>query len=79
MLARVLGRPVVCRRPGAPRFYRHMRGRGFPRAYVAVTVALHTTARPGPAAHPGPELERLPGRAPTSCERFARDHADAWR
>jgi hypothetical protein len=56
-----------------------MRGRGFPRAYVAVMAALYTTARLGLAAHLSPELERLLGRAPTPFERFARDHAGAWR
>jgi uncharacterized protein YbjT (DUF2867 family) len=78
VLTRVLGRPVAYRRPGALRFYRHMRRRGFPRAHVAVMVALYTTARLGLAAHLSPELETLLERAPIGFEQFARDYANAW-
>jgi uncharacterized protein YbjT (DUF2867 family) len=79
VLTRVLGRPVAYRHPGALRFYRHMRRRGHPRAYVAVMVALYTTARLGLAGRLSPELERLLGRAPRTFEQFARDHVAAWR
>ena len=79
VLTRVLGRPVAYRHPGALRFYRHMRRRGFARGYVGVMVALYTTARLGLAGHLSPELEALLGRAPTDLETFARREAGAWR
>ena len=78
ILSQVLGRPIAYRRPSALRFYRHMRARGHPRAYVAVMLALYSTARFGLAAHLSPELEQLLKRAPITFAQFARDHAGAW-
>jgi hypothetical protein len=79
VLTRVLGRPVAYRHPGALRFYRHMRRRGHPRAYVAVMVALYTTPAWGLAGRLSPELERLLAahRGRSSSSRAT--HVAAWR
>lgn len=79
ILTRVLGRPIRYARPGAVRFWREMRRRGHPAAYVGVMTALYTTARLGLAGHLSDELAQLLGREPTRFEEFARESVGAWR
>lgn len=79
VLSRVLGRSIAYTSPSMVRFYRSMRARGYARAYVAVMLAVYTTARVGLAAHRTDDLEHLLGRPPLSFERFAEEHTAAWQ
>ena len=78
-LSRAVGHTIVYRHAGAVRFYRAMRARGYPRAFVGVLLALYTTARLGMADHLSPALATLLGRAPTTLAAFAAASADVWR
>ena len=78
ILTRVLGRPIIYSQPGAYRFYRRMRGRGYSRAFVAVMIALYTTSRVGLADHLSPELSQLIGRDAIRFAAFAEDNTAAW-
>lgn len=78
ILTRLLARPVRYREPGAVRFWRHMRAHGHNRRFVAVMLALYTTARLGLAGRLSSELETLISRPPSGFEQFARDYARAW-
>ena len=78
ILSRVLGRPIIYSHPGAYRFYRRMRRRGYSRAFVAVMIALYTTSRLGLADHLSGELSNLIGRDPIRFAGFAQDNAAAW-
>lgn len=79
VLTSILGRAISYENPGITSFYRRMRQRGRSRAFIAVMIALYTTARLGMAAHLSPDLERLLRRPPISFAEFARDFADSWR
>jgi uncharacterized protein YbjT (DUF2867 family) len=78
MLSRVCGRAIAYNRPGLLRFYRAMRRRGYARGFVAVMMALYSTARLGMAAHLSPDLEALLGRAPCTLEQFLKESAAAF-
>ena len=79
LLADVLGRPVVYRRPGVVAFLRRALARPDERAMAWVMAGLYTTARLGLAARVAPDLARVLGRAPTSFRAFAERERDAWR
>lgn len=78
ILSEVAGRTVRYTDPLPWRFWRRMRQRGLPQAYVGVMLALYSACRFGLAAHTGGETERLLGRAPVSFRRFAEDYAASW-
>jgi uncharacterized protein YbjT (DUF2867 family) len=78
MLSRVCGRAITYNHPGLLRFYRAMRHRGYARGFVAVMMALYSTARLGLAAHLSPDLESLLGRAPRTLEQFLAESAAAF-
>ena len=78
ILSRACGHPIRYRHPGLLRFYRAMRRRGHTRAYVAVMMALYTTARLGFAAHLSSDLEMLLGRPPHTLEQFVIDNVAAF-
>ena len=79
ILSAVLNRPIAYANPSPWRFWRRMRGYGYPAGYVGVMLALYTACRFGLAARVTPEAARLLGRAPLSFEQFARDYADCWQ
>ena len=78
VLADVLGRRVVYRRPGLAEFYRHERARGVEPGYAAVMMTLYTSARLGFAARVADGVERVLGRPPRSFRDFAEDYREAW-
>jgi uncharacterized protein YbjT (DUF2867 family) len=78
-LSEVLGRQIRYVDAAPWSFWTRLRGRGHPRAQVAVMLALYTSCRLGLAAHVSDELERLLGRPPRDVYAFARDAADTWR
>ncbi len=78
LISRATGRLITYKRPGLVRFYRVMRHRGYARGFVAVMIALYSTARLRLAEHLSPDLERLLGRAPRSLEQFVEESAAAF-
>ncbi|MDZ7630259.1 MAG: NmrA family NAD(P)-binding protein [Gemmatimonadaceae bacterium] len=79
ILSQVCGRTIRYRHPSLLRFYRAMRGRGHPRGFIMVMMALYSTARMGLAAQLSNDLEELLGRPPISLRQFAQDMVEAFR
>ena len=65
--------------PSLLRFYRAMRARGHTRGFVAVMMALYSTARLGLTAHLSPELETLLGRPPRTLADFVHESVAAFQ
>jgi uncharacterized protein YbjT (DUF2867 family) len=78
MLTETLGRTITYRNPSVVAFARHMRAKGNPWAYVAVTSALYTTARLGMAAKITSETQQLLGRPPIQLRQYVEDYKQAW-
>lgn len=78
MLSEELGQPIAYRRPSALRFVRQMRRRGLAWRYIAVMLAIYTTARLGLAGLVTPDAERLLGRPPIGVRQFVHDYRAAW-
>jgi uncharacterized protein YbjT (DUF2867 family) len=78
MLSVECGREIHYRRPSLLRFYRAMRRRGHARGFVAVMMALYSTARLGLAAHLSGDLELLLGRAPRTLRQFIAESVGAF-
>ncbi len=75
----VLERPIRYANPSALRFWRQMRRKGYPTAFVMVMIALYTVSRLGLAAKVTPETARLLGRSPISMQQFVADYATVWQ
>lgn len=78
VLSRVLGRTIDYPDPSPLAFWRRMRGQGYPRAFVAVMIALYTVIRMGKGGDVTDDLPRLIGRRPLDLEGFVREHAGVW-
>jgi uncharacterized protein YbjT (DUF2867 family) len=78
LLSAELGREIHYRRASAFEFYRHLRGRGQPRAQALVVCALHVGLRFGQAERVDPTLASLLGRSPRDLADWIRRHRDAF-
>jgi uncharacterized protein YbjT (DUF2867 family) len=75
----VLGRDIRYANPSVPEFVVRMRRRGEPWGFVAVMVAIYTTARLGLAGHVTDDLYHLLGRPPRELRTFVEDYAAEFR
>lgn len=78
-LTRVLGKPVSYVAISDDDFRKAMADLGAPAPLVEALVDLFTFYRSGRAATVSGDLAKVTGRAPTSFETWARDHAAAFR
>ena len=79
IFSEVLGRPMTYSSPSLLRFAWHMKRRGHPWGYVAVTSALYFMTRRGSAETVTGEVRRLLGRDPISMRQYVADYAAAWQ
>lgn len=75
----VLGRRIEYADPSIPAFAWHTSRRGFDLGYVAVMVAIYTTARLGLADRVTDDFSRVVGREPRTLREFVADYADSFR
>lgn len=79
VLSAELGRRIRYTRPGILAYARHARSRlRMPASMIAVTTALHTTARLGLAAGQTDDVRRVTGRAPRTFAEFAHRERRTW-
>lgn len=78
-LSAATGRDVQYQPLSAEQFGGALRGMGAPGAMVDHLNILYGFVRGGQTAPVSGDVQRVTGRAPTSFERFAHDHVDAWR
>lgn len=79
VLGRELGRRIRYTRPGLVAYFRHAhRVLGMPAGMVAVTAALHLTARLGLAATETDDVRALTGHPPADFATFAHRERAAW-
>lgn len=79
VLTRELGRPVRFVAISDEDYKKAAMGAGVPEAYAEALVNLNQNYRTGLFSRVSPDVPRLLGRAATSFEQFARDHAEALR
>ncbi|WP_303657504.1 hypothetical protein [Halorussus limi] len=75
----VLNRSVEYADSSIPEFAWHMHRRGFDWSYVAVMVAIYTTARLGLADRVTEDVSRVLGRDPRTLRAYIADYADQFR
>ena len=79
LLSVELGRRIRYARPGIARYARHARAHlHMPPSMIAVTTALHTTARLGLAGFETGDVRAVTGRPPTTFAEFAHRERDVW-
>lgn len=74
----VLGRQIVYTNPAIFKYALSMYRRGWKAEFIAVTIAIYTTARLGLAAIVTPDVEHLLQRSPIDMEKFVRDYQTSW-
>ncbi|MFB6150243.1 MAG: NmrA family NAD(P)-binding protein [Haloarculaceae archaeon] len=79
VLSDVLDREITYPSPSIPDYVRHMRDRGEPLPFVALTVGIYTTARLGLAGRVTDDAERVLGRPPRDLRTYVEDYADEFR
>jgi len=78
ILSQALGRAIRYE-PSIIHFWKRMRDRGHPVAFILVMIALYTVARFGRAGHLTDDLPKLIGRPAITLDRFAADSVSLWR
>jgi uncharacterized protein YbjT (DUF2867 family) len=74
----VLGRQIVYTDPSIFKYALSMYRRGLKAEFIAVTIAIYTTARLGLAARVTPDVEYLLQRSPIDMEKFVQDYRTSW-
>ena len=79
VLSSVLGRRIRYARPGLVAYARHARRElHLPPATIAVTAAVHSTARLGFTAELTDDIREATGHPPTGLREFAERERSAW-
>ena len=79
ILSQATGKEVRYEPLSEEAFQERMRQAGMPEAYLELMTNLYSAVRAGYTAEVTDTFERVMGRAPTSLERFARDHKEVWQ
>jgi len=74
----VLGRQIVYTDPSIFKYALSMYRRGLKAEFIAVTIAIYTTARLGLAARVTPDVQHLLQRSPIDMEKFVQDYRTSW-
>ncbi|MBE9191714.1 SDR family oxidoreductase [Gloeocapsopsis crepidinum LEGE 06123] len=78
MFTRVLGKTVVYTNPSIFQFFTRMYKQGFSLQFIAVMIAIYTTARLGFAARITADLEQILHRKPIRMQQFIADYRECW-
>ncbi|AFZ29133.1 NmrA family protein [Gloeocapsa sp. PCC 7428] len=78
LFTQILGKPVVYTNPSILQFFIRMSQRGLTLPFIAVMIAIYTTARLGLAATVTKDVEQILHRKPIRMQQFIADYRECW-
>ncbi|PIG94960.1 SDR family oxidoreductase [Gloeocapsopsis sp. IPPAS B-1203] len=78
LFTKVLGKSVIYTNPSILQFFIRMSQRGLTFPFIAVMIAIYTTARLGLAATVTKDVEQILHRKPIRMQQFIADYRECW-